>query len=101
LNLVRSKTCMPWLAASLTTKAKLLYTFTSLQELDTVAVGNIPTNTGFSASEISIKDVFALVPIKAYSFPVSGSVHPQQSLPSDAFISERGTLEIRSIPSQG
>ena len=56
----------------------------SRQALGLVCVGNLPKYTGFTGSEISIKQVPLSTPIMAYSFPSAGSVQPQESFPAEA-----------------
>ena len=48
-----------------------------------MAVGKVPSKIGFDGSVISTNAAFVVVHTKAYSFPVSGSVQPQESLPSE------------------
>ncbi len=97
LNRFKSKTCIPWFDASLTIKAKLLKTFTSLHELDTVWVSKKPNITGAIGFVILMNVRVLFEPIKAYSFPEIGSVQPQQSFPAlESFNSDRGICANKS-----
>ena len=73
----------------------------SLQVLFPVCVVNFPTKSGAVGSEMSIKAVPLFSPIKAYSTPVSGSTHPQESLANEANISLLVNRDCISYPSQG
>ena len=68
-----------------------------------MAVGRVPNRIGAIGSETSTKAAPVVAPTNAYSFPVDGSVQPQESFPCAPAPPKTltGICAIKSYPSQG